>query len=291
MSVLRRYPGIGEIDVWWSRASGLDESQKERALSWMSEEERTQHQRFLRDEDRLLYLATRGLVRGALSCYEDISPHLWSFSTDEHGRPWIAGPVVRPSLIFNISHSQDLVVFAVSAGGALGVDVEGSDRRRDILGIAKRFFAEREYKAIRSAPTQEEQEALFSSFWTLKEAYMKARGLGFALEPQWMDFAFAPQLSVVFDEDVADVPKRWALLTGRLSSSHTFSLAASWGDTAPLPTKESPRHAANVTDTKNPHIRSEGQDIAFELVGVHRADGVRVCFLDGALVAEIPSSL
>lgn len=310
----REIPHIGEVDIWWLYASDLNEAERAHCWASMTDEERTQQQRFLRPEDQRMYLATRGLVRSALSTYTEIQPKDWRFTTDAHGRPWISGPTLQPTWIFNVSHSRDLVVCAITSQGDLGVDVEGIDHRRDLLGIAKRFFAPEEYAALLALTQRGAQEQLFSAFWTLKEAYMKARGMGFAIEPQWMHISMHPQLSLSFDNNLSDNPNRWAFCLGRLPTDHSLALAVSWGKTHPIPhqqiTAETPNaphiestaksnapYIESTAESNAPHIESTAiskapnqemhndlalsRDVGYRLVAHTATQGLRIRFLHG----------
>ena len=84
----------------------------------------------------------------------------------------------HPELCFNLSHSGSMALCAVS-GQEVGCDIEAIAAPR--LEVAKRSFAEREYKDILSRASESEQAELFFRYWSLKESYMKFTGLGLAL--------------------------------------------------------------------------------------------------------------
>ena len=97
-----------------------------------------------------------------------------------HGRPEILdAPPGTPDLRFNISHTDGLIACAVTIGREVGVDVEhiGRHLTHDVAG---RFFAADEVTDLRGLPF-EDQQRVFFDYWTLKEAYIKARGFGLAL--------------------------------------------------------------------------------------------------------------
>src|SRR5690606_35000212 len=78
---------------------------------------------------------------------------------------------------FNLSHTRGMAVLAVTRAGEVGVDVESVQRRVELLALSERYFAASEHRRIAqlSGPAQREQ---FFRVWTLKEAYLKACGLG-----------------------------------------------------------------------------------------------------------------
>jgi len=93
----------------------------------------------------------------------------------ENGKPFLKG---EPSVRFNLSHSGERVMCAVS-GSDIGCDVE--QIASPDLRVAKRFFCPEEYEAIRRCPDETEQARLFYRYWTLKESFIKAAGLGLAI--------------------------------------------------------------------------------------------------------------
>jgi 4'-phosphopantetheinyl transferase len=81
---------------------------------------------------------------------------------------------------FNVSHSGELALVAVTAGVAVGVDVEAVRGMEDALRISERFFSAAERVVLAACPAAE-RDAAFFRCWTRKEAYVKAVGDGIAL--------------------------------------------------------------------------------------------------------------
>jgi 4'-phosphopantetheinyl transferase len=108
------------------------------------------------------------------------------FAYSSKGKPSLAGPSINPmvdALQFNMSHSHELALCAVSLGKEVGIDVEYLRPMPEAESLAKRFFAESEYALIQALPIKEQAHAFFR-LWTAKEAYLKAtgQGLGHPLE-------------------------------------------------------------------------------------------------------------
>src|SRR5690606_16111721 len=99
----------------------------------------------------------------------------WKFEISRHGRPTIVGENLL-NLQFNLSKSSGLVVCAITRDAVVGVDVENI-RRRAPVDVADTFFAPGEVAALRALPLEQQPERFFE-YWTLKESYIKARGLG-----------------------------------------------------------------------------------------------------------------
>ena len=148
----------------------------ERLWYLMTEGERARCLRLVRDVDRRTFAITRALVRRSLSGYGPTAPADWHFVTNQHQCPFV-DPVQAgtPPLQFNLSHTHGLVALAVTRGHRVGVDVERVTRVVD-LAVADRHFAPAEVRDLRRLPA-EEQPVAFFEYWTLKEAYIKARGM------------------------------------------------------------------------------------------------------------------
>ena len=134
--------------------------------------EKLSRYRFLKD--RVLSIGAEVLLRKALTdCGITLPEIRYGFETG--GKPFLKG---LEWFHFNISHSEDLVMVAVSEN-RIGCDIE---KWTEIdLDIAKKFFFREEYENIAAVTASEERNELFFRYWTLKESFMKATGLGMKL--------------------------------------------------------------------------------------------------------------
>ena len=175
-------PGV--LDLWWFPYEEFEERRELFAAyeSLLTADERVRHQRLRFERDKRQFLATRALVRTVLSCYEPaVSPLEWRFAIGERGKPSISEPAAASGWHFNLSNTRGLVVCAVSGvHSRLGVDVERLDRSNDLLALADRYFSPLEVAELRALPSSE-QPSRFFDYWTLKESYIKAHGLGLAI--------------------------------------------------------------------------------------------------------------
>ncbi len=213
-------------DVFTVLTDGVTEEVIARLLPLLTPDEHTRRQRLVREVDRRTFVITRALVRTTLSAYGPTAPGDWHFATNRHGCPFVVGDQAgTPPLTFNLSHTTGLVALAVTRGRAVGVDVEQVDRlvREDIAG---RHFASDEVRDLRALP-ESAQPLAFFEYWTLKEAYIKARGMGLAIP--LADFAFIlrpPAAPVIrFVEGFEDRPERWQFWQAWPTSLHRLSLA------------------------------------------------------------------
>jgi 4'-phosphopantetheinyl transferase len=215
-------------------------AQLEQYRTWLSRNELDRMARLVFDRDRRRFLITRALVRTMLSRYARVAPAEWRFIANVHGRPEIFDrPSGAPDLRFNLSHTDGLIACAVTIGREVGIDVEHIERRltHDVPG---RFFAPREVADLRALP-EPEQRNVFFEYWTLKEAYSKARGFGLALPLG--DFAFklrppaAPQIA--FEPALKDDPATWQFYQDSPTPKHRLGLAVRrTGDDLPVRVRE-----------------------------------------------------
>ncbi len=161
-------------------AAATDEALLARARGFLAPEEAARLAAYRFPRGRREYLLTRALCRSVLSRYAPVAPGAWRFRPNAHGRPEVAGPDGAPPLRFNLANTAGLIACLVGGAREVGVDVEAMDRRTHALAVAERFFSAAEAAALRALP-QEAQRARFLEYWTLKESYIKARGLGLAL--------------------------------------------------------------------------------------------------------------
>lgn len=201
-------PLAGRIDLWCTFLGAVDEALLPRYRAMLSAPERLRAARFHFDRDRRRDLVTRALVRTVLSRYGAREPQEWRFSADVHGRPRIDNPLPGLELQFNLSHAAQMIVLAVSER-AVGVDVETIGREGDIERL-ERYFSPAERAALRSLPAPARRRRFFE-LWTLKESYLKARGVGLRLPLDAFGFEFAGErgLRLSFGPRLADSPRRW----------------------------------------------------------------------------------
>jgi len=164
-----------EIHVWRA-ALDLPAETVARLGETLSADERERAARFRIERVRRRYVVARGLLRTVLGRYLGRPPEELRFEYGTNGKPALA-PGEDGGLRFNVSHSDDLGVFAVARGREIGVDVERLRPVPRAEQIAERFFSLPERVAFRGVPAERKVEAFFTC-WTRKEAYIKARGEG-----------------------------------------------------------------------------------------------------------------
>ena len=224
-----------EAHIWYTDPALVAEASLVAAYrELLSPAERERNARFLFETGRHVDLVTRALVRTTLSRYwPGIAPADWQFVVGPHGKPEVGRPGNCPDLRFNLSHTDGIIVCLVAAGHDVGVDVEDTTRTGtvDVEIIAKRYFSARELAAIRDSPPGMRRSAFFDC-WTLKEAYVKARGLGlqlpldrFTVEVGPDDGAAVRIASIAFDAEIADDPRAWQFEVSSPTPHHRLAVA------------------------------------------------------------------
>jgi 4'-phosphopantetheinyl transferase len=201
-------------------------AQREAYLALLSPDEHARMGRLIFERDRRRFLLTRALVRTMLSRYAHVPAASWKFVENVHGRPEILDrPSGVPDLRFNISHTDGLIACAVTIGREVGVDVEHIGRRltHDVAG---RFFAPQEVNDL-GRLSDDEQRRVFFDYWTLKEAYIKARGFGLALPLADFAFTLAPPATprISFEPSLDDDPSTWQFFQDWPTAQHRLGLA------------------------------------------------------------------
>lgn len=201
----------GEVHVWVVRlGNDLSPDRVRACAALLSADERERAARFRFEGHRRAWIVAHALVRSALSHYAPVPPEAWTFRSERRGRPRIAGPSGAPGLRFNLSHSDRLAACAVASELDVGVDVESTARLHRPLEIAERYFAPEEARELRSLSGAERCER-FLDYWTLKEAYVKARGDGLSIPLDRMRFALGPEAGpqVSFHRSLSDEAADW----------------------------------------------------------------------------------
>jgi 4'-phosphopantetheinyl transferase len=170
--------GDAQVHVWRARLD-LPAPQLRRLASILGAEESARAARFAFDVHRDRFVARRGILRLILARYLHVMPAGIALQSSEYGKPSLAASH-GTDLRFNLSHSQDLALYAVTRGRELGVDVECIRPGPVEDSIAQRFFAPGEVAALDALPEACRTSGFFD-IWSRKEAYIKAQGLGLSL--------------------------------------------------------------------------------------------------------------
>ena len=222
--------GADEIHLWFAFRNQFNEAGLFAVYrKLLAPAERAQEERYRFEEDRIQYVITRALVRTVLSRYLCLAPRELAFRTNAYGRPDVDNPVARrEGLSFSVSRSDGIVVLGVTQGRTLGIDVEKILTRSALSADAvSRFFAPDEVAALAGIADSEKNTRILE-YWTLKEAYAKARGVGLSLPLDKFAFDY-PQDGVVrmtLSPDLADDSAHWAVWQLQASSRYLLAVCA-----------------------------------------------------------------
>lgn len=224
-------PGAG-VHVWRvSLTNAAEVAQRLRPLLAADERERADRFRF--DRHRDAYTASRGTLRQVLSLYLSVTPEEIRFVYGAQGKPSLANEVKGNGIEFNLSHSGEVALVAITQGRRIGVDVERIRSEVASDAIARRYFSAREVETLLALEERVRLNAFFAC-WCRKEAYLKARGDGLTHPLDTFDVSLAPHeyptlLATYDDPGEAD---RWRLHALEAGPGYAAALAVECGEEA-----------------------------------------------------------
>jgi 4'-phosphopantetheinyl transferase len=182
--------GATDVHVW---AANLDLSIETLAYfaCTLSEQEQQRAARFHFDKHHNRFIAGRGILRSLLASYLDCAPDEVQFVYGANGKPALAGQFAESRLHFNLAHSENLALIAVTLLGAVGIDVEEIRPVSDADELVERFFSPRENAQFQQLSTEQKDVAFFN-LWTRKEAWLKATGEGIGHSLNRVEVTFLP---------------------------------------------------------------------------------------------------
>ena len=203
----------------------------QRLTQLLASDELLRAQRFRFERDRRHFIVARGVLRSILSSYLKMPPAQVQFSYGPHGKPGLAAACGDTRLRFNVSHSHELALYAVTYDRELGGDIEFMRPLDDAESIATHFFSAREQAELRSLPVHLRHQGFFNC-WTRKEAYIKATGEGLYQPLDEFDVSLTPgepaQLLSVLGKP--DEVKRWSLRALQPPAGYAAALAVEGTD-------------------------------------------------------------
>ena len=195
----------------------LPPSQIQQLRSLLSQDEQARADRFVFPLHQQRFIAAHGILRIILGTYLNTSPADLQFDYSEHRKPSLAGAQVK-NLFFNLSHSDDLAVYAITRSGELGIDVEKIATKNN-SDIAERFFSNSEIAALAALPSAQ-QVAGFFQLWSRKEAIIKANGRGFSQPLSSFSVSLNDQPEIVLVDN-----KHWILIPLAIDPAFASALA------------------------------------------------------------------
>lgn len=219
-----------QVDIWrialddsTRLKTGLRVDSVKPIESTLSADENDRAARFHFEADRNRYIAAHGVVRDILAYYLNRNPADLIFSVNQYGKPALEDH----KLEFNLSHSKDFALVAVTQERNVGVDVERIRQGISSHVIAQQYFSKAEITELQSLPIDQRVSAFFTC-WTRKEAYIKAQGLGLSLPLESFDVSLSPNEPAILRATRPDEKEavRWTLLSLNVDSNYAGAVAA-----------------------------------------------------------------
>lgn len=220
---------LSERDVHLDyRFTGTADVDEEAQLRILSADEQARAGRFVFPQHRTTFIAAHWLLRTTLSRYADVAPGEWVFERNPYGKPLLCDQHRRlAALDFNLAHSEGLIACIVRRGGAVGIDVESVRHRSRSVEIARRYFTPQEIRELDACPAHQ-VGARFVELWTLKEAYVKAVGIGLSRPLDTFSFAFTGRSGLRFESAIGDAPA-WDFTLLAPTPDHRIAVAVGRG--------------------------------------------------------------
>jgi 4'-phosphopantetheinyl transferase len=155
-------PTTHEIHVWQTRLD-IPLSDVSRLHETLTVDERDRADRFYFEKHRRRFIAGRGTLRTIISRYLGVPPDSIRFIYNDKRKPALVEPKVN-GFEFNVSHSDELALYAFALGVPIGVDVEVIRPVSDMEAIAKRFFSPLEFEMFQRMSHESRPEAFFTCF-------------------------------------------------------------------------------------------------------------------------------
>ncbi|MGB5290203.1 MAG: 4'-phosphopantetheinyl transferase superfamily protein [Lysobacterales bacterium] len=218
-------PG-NEVHLYFSQPEQIaDPELLARYETLLTGDERTQMSRLYFARHRQQYLITRALIRTTLSSYFPVEPADWRFGKNGYGKPEITYPDTSWAVRFNLSHCDGLVLCGITREHDIGVDVEDVQRSTGAaFDRLSSYFSAPEIAELAQLPPEQQKQRFFD-YWTLKESYIKARGMGLAIPLSKFTFRFVAGRLDGFElhPELGDDANKWQFR--RISMIHRYRLA------------------------------------------------------------------
>jgi 4'-phosphopantetheinyl transferase len=223
----RRSDAAG-VQIWTAPTEGWSEAIVSGLLDTLDPSEKARSARFRVEAARVHYVAAHALARFAIGRALGREAGSLEFDYDPLGKPHLVGAA---DLGFSLSHADGLVGCALGVHREIGIDIENMRQETDLGAIADVAFAVSEREWVAALPTGDRRERFFQ-LWTLKEAYLKAKGVGFSHPPAEAVFDLAEKPPRLKSDDgfAAD----WRFGSMRAGAAHVVSVAVRTSSAAPV---------------------------------------------------------
>lgn len=224
--------GTDEVHLWRVRVD-LAASTLRMMEDTLTSTERARGAAFRFPRDRARWMAARGILRAILSRYLKRDPETLRFTAGAYGKPALLCEAGQAGVLFNLSHSGALALYAISGSRAVGVDLERTRWIEEAEQLGQRCFSSAEVRQLQAVPAHAQHKA-FLRCWTRKEAYVKARGLGLSLDLSLFDMSLHPgdQAALLATREEGQEAAGWSLFEVAAGEGYVAALAVQGHPTA-----------------------------------------------------------
>ena len=156
------------IDLWKVDLNREDDNIFMHAQN-LSKEENARADKYISGKKSREFIITRSTLRNILGHVLKTNPRKFEFSYTKHGMPTLSPEIGYTEISFNVSHSYDFALIAITLNQPIGVDIEKIRTDIDFEKLAARFFSENEYASIRRSKTLR----LFFFYMDTERSYCK----------------------------------------------------------------------------------------------------------------------
>lgn len=216
------------VDVWLFHLKDLSNAINE-FYGLLSYDERKRADKLKIEDKRQQYIITRGTLRQRLALLTNSDPEDFVFEYLEHGKPVLASNQKYNGITFNVSHSYELALIAISKKNSLGIDIEKVNRQSNYDSLVTRYFSKQERSEFNALPEKIKARA-FCACWTRKEALIKAIGDGATYGLDTFDVSVDPEIQNPMINLHKPGVETWSLINLPVNDDYMASVVSNGGD-------------------------------------------------------------
>lgn len=175
--------------------------------AWLSCEEKTKAKGFTGEVLKSRYIISHGILRLLLSKYLLAEPVDIQYDYNEFGKPFCRN---NTKLYFNMSHSNQYVCYVFSESAVVGIDLEYKKEIPELERFLSEIATPQEILALSTIKRAEKMNYVYK-IWTIKEAFLKALGLGLSSSLLEIETSVLPKVchNVLAFGNNGDLTKEW----------------------------------------------------------------------------------
>ena len=170
----------GELHIWRTKVS-KNEYNLEFYWNLLSQDEQVRAKEFYFVRDRNRYIIARGILRSLIANYAGITPENILFKYTEYGKPYLAVNNDFSEIKFNLAHSKDSIVYAFTQNIDVGIDIEFINKDFVMEDVVN-YCCSKQEQSILQKLSRFEKHYYFYKLWVIKEALVKAMGIGLSYD-------------------------------------------------------------------------------------------------------------